>query len=140
MADESDATDGAPAASLPFDGPVLLIASAKASVPPDRLPVLLRRAQTHLRDGRDRYERRFERVVSTRDRAVFLVPADHWSAVGDRLGFDRRETDAVRRTHEEQLHRLGSDLGRSEEFEAALDIRQAVVIGLPAAEPAEEQS
>jgi len=122
-------TDPASTESLPFDGSVLLIAAAKASVGPDRLPELLARVQADLRERTGTYERRFERVVSTPDRAAFLVPEDHWSAVGDRLEFGRREIDAVRRTHEEQLRRLGTEHDRREEFESALDIREAVVVG-----------
>jgi hypothetical protein len=61
---------------------------------------------------------------------VFLVPRDHWGAVGERLGLAARERDAVRRAHEEQLRRVGSETGRRDEFEAALEIRSAVVIGV----------
>jgi len=132
--DESDSEDASDE-SLPFDGSVLLIAAAKASVGPDRLPELLARVQADLRERTGAYERRFERVVSTPDRAAFLAPEGHWSTVGDRLAFGGREVDAVRRVHEEQLRRLGTERDRSEEFETALDIREAVVIGTEHRDP-----
>ena len=114
----------------PISGQALLVAGAKASVPLKRLPDLVERVQTDLRGRLADYRREFECVHETSDRAVFLVPSDHWEAVGDRLGFDRRELDAVRRTHEEQARRIGSETDRREEFESAFEIRDAVVIGL----------
>lgn len=120
---------GATVSDHPIDGQVLLIAGAKASVPLDRLPELLERAQSDLAGRLDDYRREFECVHETPDRAAFLVPSDHWEALGDRLGFDRRECDAARRAHEEQVHRIGSETDRSEEFESAFEIRDAVVVG-----------
>ena len=113
----------------PIGGQALLVAGAKASVPLERLPELAERVEADLRDRRESYRREFECVHETPDRAVFFVPADHWEAVGDRLGFDRRELDAVRRAHEEQARRVASETGRREEFESAFEIRDAVVIG-----------
>lgn len=118
-------------ADVPIDGTVILLAGAKASVSLDRLPKLLAAVQADLSTRRDDYDREYECVVDDPDRAVYLVDDGHWSAVGDRLGFNRRETDAVCRTHEEQLLRLGRTLDRREEFETALEIREAVVIGRP---------
>ncbi|MFB6196084.1 MAG: hypothetical protein ABEI80_07920 [Haloplanus sp.] len=106
-----------------------MLASAKASVGPGTLSELLRRVQTDLEDRLDAYRRQFERVVETDEREVFLVPTDHWETIGDRLGLGRRETEAVARTHAEQLRRIGSESDRREEFETALEIREAVVIG-----------
>jgi hypothetical protein len=127
---DADGGDGPEDAdpNSPIDGQVFMLAVAKASVGPDRLPDLLARAQTDL-DGRlDDYRRQFERVAEEDDREIFLVSEGHWETVGDRLGFGRRETDAVRRTHAEQLRRVGSETDRREEFEIALDIREAVVV------------
>nr|WP_251344370.1 hypothetical protein [Haloplanus sp. GDY1] len=106
-----------------------MLASAKASVGPGRLSDLLETVQADLRGRLDTYRREFERVADGDGREVFLVPTDHWEDVGDRLGLDRRGIDAVARTHAEQLRRIGSDTGRREEFETALEIREAVVIG-----------
>lgn len=113
----------------PVGGQALQLAGAKASVPPSRLPALVERAQAALAPDRDSYRRRYELVAEDERRSVFLVPDGHWREVGDRLGFDRREADAVRRAHAEQLRRFGSRSGRREEFETALDIREAAVVG-----------
>jgi hypothetical protein len=125
--------DAGPAAAdparLPFDGTVLQLAAAKASVAPSRLPDLLAAVEADLGRRAGEYDRRFERVHEDPERRVYLVPADHWTGVGDRLGLGRREADAVRRTHEEQLLRLGSTTDRRDEFESALEIREAVVVG-----------
>jgi hypothetical protein len=117
------------APNSPIDGNVFMLASAKASVDPGTLSDLLRRVQTHLAERRDTYRREFECVVESDDREVFLVPTAHWETVGDRLGLGDRERKAVARTHAEQLRRIGSETGRDEEFETALEIREAVVIG-----------
>jgi hypothetical protein len=109
---------------IPIDPVPLRLAGAKASVSPERLPDLLRRAQADVVARLADYRRRYECVHEDDERAVFLVPTDHWREVGDRLGLRRREADAVRRAHDEQLRRL-------DEFDAALEIREAVVIGLP---------
>ncbi|WIV66530.1 hypothetical protein [Natrialbaceae archaeon AArc-T1-2] len=116
-------------AGEPIEGQVLVLAAAKASVPPQRLPVLLERVQTDLETRLETYRRSYERVYDGDDLEVFLVERDHWVDIGDRLGFDRRETAAVRRTHEEQLLRIGRRHDREAEFESALEIRDPVVIG-----------
>lgn len=116
------------------DGQVLLLAAAKASVSADRLPSLVASAQTELGPRIEEYRREFECVYEDDRRAVFLVPRDHWEGLGDRLDFAARETSAVRRVHNEQLRRLGGEGGRREEFETALDIRDAVVVGVAAVE------
>lgn len=117
----------------PIEGQVLLLAGAKASVAPGRLPALVRRAAADLRDRRETYRRAYERVVAAEevdaDADAYLVPPGHWSEVGERIGLDDRETDAVRRAHDEQLRRFGSETGRRDEFETALEIREAVVVG-----------
>lgn len=116
-------------ASLPLDGDVLLLAGARASVTPDRLPELVRRAQSHLGPRLDEYARGFERVHADDDRALFLVPAGHWAELGAELGLADREADALRRAHEQQLLRVGTKSGRRDEFEAAVEIREAVIVG-----------
>ncbi len=115
--------------SHPIDGQVVLLAAAKASVPGNRLPGLLERAQDELGPSLEAYRRRYELAVEDADVCCFFVPADHWESVGTDLGLDRREHGAIRRTHEEQLKRLGKSAGRREEFETALELRSAAVIG-----------
>lgn len=114
----------------PIEGQILLLAGAKASVDPARLSDLADRVQAELGDDVDRYRRRFERVHRDADREAFLAEEGHWEAVGDKIGFDPREVDAVRRAHEEQLLRLGREADRRDEFERALEIRDVVVIGI----------
>lgn len=114
----------------PLDGQVLILAAAKASVPAERLPGLVDRVQADLGPRFETYRRSYEAVHEADDRWVFLVPLDHWESVGDRLGLTLREREAVRRAHEEQLRRVGSETDRREEFESALDIRSAVVVGV----------
>lgn len=116
-------------ADLPFDGPVLLLVAAKASVGPERLPVLLAETQADLASRIGEYRRRYEVACETPVAVYFFVDPGHWAAVADRLGFDDRAADAVRRTHHEQLLYVGRREGREEEFESALEIRDAVVVG-----------
>jgi hypothetical protein len=112
----------------PIDGQVLLLAGSTASVAPERLPDLIDHVQEDLADRLPEYERRYERVYGTDDAAYFFVEAGHWEDVGERLGFDRRETSAVERAHREQLRRIGRRIDRREEFDAAFDVRECVVI------------
>ncbi|WP_224333923.1 hypothetical protein [Haloprofundus halobius] len=115
---------------VPIEGQIMLVAGTKASIPPERLPDLLTRAQPDLGGRIDDYRRRYELVAETGEYAAFFVPTGHWAEVGERLGFDEREADALRRTHEEQLRRFGRRSDRREEFDSALEIREAAVIGL----------
>ena len=114
----------------PIDGLVVFITVVESSVPPSCVPELLAQVQVHLCPRVDEYRREFESVHETADRVAFLVPQDHWRSVGSRLGFERRELDAVRRAHNEQVLRIGSDTDRRGEFESALEIRDAAVVGL----------
>ena len=113
---------------LPLDGDVLLYTGATASVSPERIEPLLRAVQAHLRERRDDYRRRYESAFEDDEREVLLVPTDHWASVGETLGLPEREVDAARRAHAQQLKRIGSKTDRREEFETALEIREAVVI------------
>lgn len=115
--------------SHPIDGQVVLLAAAKASVAGSRLPALLERAQEKLGPELDTYRRRYELAVETDALYCFFVPDDHWEAFGRDLGLARREYRAVQRTHEEQLLRLGTHEDRREEFETALEVRSAAVVG-----------
>lgn len=116
-------------APLPLDGDVLLYTGATASVSPERVEPLLRAVQAHLRARRDDYRRRYEAAFEDDERRILLVPTDHWTSIGVELDLPARETDAARRAHAQQLKRIGSETDRREEFETALEIREAVVIG-----------
>ncbi|MFB6091652.1 MAG: hypothetical protein ABEK02_01435 [Haloquadratum sp.] len=130
--DDEDATDATDHREppIPLDGDVLRYTAATASVPPKRIAPLLRRVQTHLAPRLDAYRRAHECVVDGDERAVFLAREGHWADVGDDLDLDAREVDTVRRAHDQQLRRLGTKRGRRDELETALDIREAVVIGV----------
>ena len=112
----------------PIEGQILLLTAAKASVPPERLPDLVDRAQTLLASRRDRYRREFERAYTDADREAFLVDWGHWDDLGEELELTERETAAVRRAHEEQVRRIGRRQDREEEFETAFEIREPVLI------------
>ena len=115
----------------PIDGQILLVTAAKASVSPQRLPDLVDLVQADLEGQFDEYARRYEVAFEGADAAAFFVPAGHWEEIGDRLGFERLEIDAVRRAHHEQLTRRGRRDDRLDEFETALEIRDCVLIGRP---------
>ncbi|WP_225935386.1 hypothetical protein [Halobaculum magnesiiphilum] len=115
----------------PIDPNALMIAAATASVGPGRLPELLRTADEHLRERLDEYDRTYECVDEDADAGTttFLVPDGHWDEIGDELGVNSREADALRRAHEQHLLRVGTERRRRREFESALELREAVVIG-----------
>ncbi|MEF8757093.1 MAG: hypothetical protein V5A33_02540 [Halobacteriales archaeon] len=113
--------------ATPLDGEILMIATAMGSVGP-RVGTLVDRMQSHLETKLDDYRRRHETVHESDGRIVFLVERGHWERVGERLGLDDREVDAVRRAHAEQLRRIGRREGRESEFETALEIRDPVVV------------
>lgn len=127
--DRPDEREATAEIEIPLDGDVLLYTGATASVAPDRLAPLLREAQAHLSTKLDSYRRTYERAFAEDGRDVFLVPADHWADVASELGLPDREVDALRRAHAQQLRRLGTNAGRRDELETALEIREAVVIG-----------
>ena len=133
MTGGDDASGGSGAAPedgrYPGGGTALLKTAALARVPAARLPELLARVQADLGVRVDEHRRRYERVVAEPGREAFLVDPDYWEPVADRLGLDDRERDAVARAHETAVERAGSDAGRRAEFETALEIRSAVVIG-----------
>ncbi|WP_247010065.1 hypothetical protein [Halorientalis litorea] len=118
----------------PIDGQTLLLVAAKASVGPRQLPDLVDVVQADLRECREQYRREYELAHETDDYAAFFVEDGHWEEIGERVGFDDRERDAVRRAHHEQLRRDGRRVGRREEFETALEIRACVLVGTVAVE------
>jgi hypothetical protein len=113
----------------PIEGQILLLAAAKASVSPAQLPDLVDRVQAHLGPRRERYRREYERAFADDEREVFFVESGYWEGLGEVLGLGRRERDAVRRAHTEQLRRIGNREDRAAEFDSALEIREPVVIG-----------
>lgn len=112
----------------PLEGQIVLLAGAQASVTLTRLSDLLERAQHYVHDHREEYDRQFERIEGAGERAYYLVDDGHWAAVGRALGFDARESDAIRRAHAEQFRRAGRRLDRLDEFETAMEIREVVVV------------
>jgi hypothetical protein len=113
----------------PLQGNALVVAAAKASVSGEALPDLVDRAQTHLGARLPDYGRRYECVHEDESTAVFLTSEGHWAEIGEELSLTDREWKAIRRAHAEHLKRLGDDLDRRQEFETALEVREAVVIG-----------
>lgn len=113
----------------PIDGQALLLAAAKASVGPQLLPDLVEHVQKDLGPRLEEYRRRYELAYEEESACVFFVDADHWIEIGERVGLERREREAVRRAHAEHLRRIGTELDRREEFETALDIRECIVVG-----------
>lgn len=113
----------------PIDGQPLLLAAAKGSVGPDRLPELLTTAQRWLADRLEEYRRSYELVRETDDCCVFFVESGHWEALRADLGLTDREADAVRRAHEAHLLFDAHESGERAEFETALDLREVVVVG-----------
>lgn len=113
----------------PLNGDALLLAAAKASVSGDRLPDLVDRAGDLLAARLPEYGRTYECVHEDETQAVYLVEEGHWRSLGEELGLDEREWQAIRRAHREHLTRLGRDLDRRDEFETALELREVVAIG-----------
>lgn len=126
-----DATETAPvpdADSVPFDAAVLQQVATADDVGAGELPELLGRVEAHLVDTRESLRRKFESPYADDRRELFFVPPDYWEGVASVLPLTPREKRAVRRTHERQLLRIGAETRRGAEFDAALDIRTAVIV------------
>ena len=142
MSDDDDATGGPEGEGgggaaqergpYPIEGTALVKTAALASVPAARVPGLLGHVQAELGPRIDVYRRRYERIAAEPDREAFLVEPDHWDDIADRVGLSERERDAVVRAHEAEVERIGSGSGRRAEFDTALEIRSAVLIGVDA--------
>ena len=113
----------------PIEGQVLVLTAAKASVGGKRVPDLVAEARREIEPRADDLRRKYECVHEDDVRAVFLAPEGFWEQVGGDLDWSRREYEAVARAHAEQLLRVGKREDREEEFETALEVREAVVIG-----------
>lgn len=130
--DGRDGADTAPvpdADDVPFDAAVLQQVATADGVGPQELPELLGRVEAHLTDCRESLRRRFESPHSDDRRELFFVPPDYWEGVASVLPLTPLEKQAVQRAHERQLLRIGAETRRGTEFDAALDIRTAVVVG-----------
>lgn len=112
----------------PIDRRTIEVAAGATAVSSRGLPDLVHLAQVELAANADAYRRWYECVHETEDRCTFLVESGHWARIADRLRLDAHEADALRRTHEEQLRRIGRRTGREREFEVALEIREVVVV------------
>lgn len=112
----------------PIEGQILLLAGARASVPVDRLPELIERGQSYIREHREEYARSYERIEGAREADYFCVETGYWDHVGSELALDDRETDAIRRAHSDQFMRDGRRLDREAEFETTLDVREVVAV------------
>lgn len=124
----SDTTPVPEADDVPFDGAVLQQVANPEGVGPRELPELLEGVEDHLVDCRKSLRRRFECAHSDDHRELFFVPPDYWEGVAAVLDLSPLEKQAVRRSHERQLLRTGAETRRGVEFDAALDIRTAVVV------------
>ncbi len=117
---------GAPAE--PINGPVVKITAAKASIAAERVLPLLDRVQDHLDHRAATIAREYELAYKQQGQAGYFVDEAFWQAVGARVDLDRRELDAVRRAHNEQLRHAGRRQGRRAEIESALEIRDCVLV------------
>ena len=113
----------------PIDGTPFMLAAGRASVPPNRLSELLADAQVALAERHETYRRRYERPLETPDFEAFLVSEGHWAELGEEFDWRRRDHEAVARAHREKLLHAGKAANRRREFENALDLREAVVVG-----------
>ena len=116
-------------ADNPIEGDVLVLTAAKASVSGERVPDLVAQARRELEPRAEDLRRRYERVHADDVREIFLAPEEFWTEVGEDPDWSRREREAVARAHAEQLRRVGRREDRESEFETALEVREAVVIG-----------
>lgn len=116
-------------ADNPIEGQVLVLTAAKASVGGQRVPDLVAEARREVEPRADELRRQYECVHEDEIRVIFLAPEGFWAEVGEDLDWSRREHEAIARAHAEQLLRVGRREERDEEFETALEVREAVVIG-----------
>ncbi|WP_137284748.1 hypothetical protein [Halorussus salinisoli] len=113
----------------PIEGQVLILTAAKASVGGQRVPDLVAEGRRAVEVRADELRRQYERVHEDDVRTIFLVPEGFWERVGEDLDWSDRERETVARANAEQLLRVGRREDRREEFETALEVREAVVVG-----------
>ncbi|GGN06955.1 hypothetical protein [Halarchaeum nitratireducens] len=109
--------------------PIPAAACEGADVDPATLDALLGRVADYLRGKERALERQYERAIGARDGVVLFADADFWARTGAALAFTEVETTAVKRAHEATLLLAGDRADRLGEFETALDVRTAVVLG-----------
>ena len=117
----------------PFPEEVLLLTAGDGLVHPGRLPELLSVVQADLSLRLQEYRENHECAYEDDHLVAFFVAGDHWRAIADRLGFETGAVDATRSAHARLLVGLGADVGRTDEFETALDVQDCVVIEKTAA-------
>jgi hypothetical protein len=117
----------------PFPEEVLLLTAGEGVVTPAQLPEILSVVQADLSLRLDEYRNAHECAYEDDDLVAFFVATDHWRSIASRLGFETGAVDATRFAHAHYLLGLGSDVGRQDEFERALDVQDCVVIAKPAA-------
>ncbi|WP_435119018.1 hypothetical protein [Halolamina sp. C58] len=127
--DRPETTPVPDADEVPFDAAVLQQVAGSDGVDPRTLPELLGRVEAHLTGSRASLRRQFESPYSDESRELFFVPPDYWEGVASTLSLTPQEALTVRQAHERQLLRIGAETRRGAEFDAALDIRTAVVVG-----------
>ncbi|KPN29497.1 hypothetical protein SY89_00210 [Halolamina pelagica] len=126
--DPAEASPVPDADAVPFDATVLQQVAHGDGIAPRDLPELLGRVDGHLIESRASLQRRFESPYSDDRRELFFVPPDYWDGVASVLSLSDGEKRAVQQAHERQLLRIGAETRRGSEFDAALDIRTAVVV------------
>ena len=112
----------------PIESQIVLLAGAKASVSLARLSELLADVQPHLAANREEYERRFEHIDADGEGVYFLADEGYWHTVREELGLTEREIEAIARSHTAQFERDGRRMGREEEFETTLEIRDVLLV------------
>ena len=129
--DTPDSRDAQPAPDVegvPFDASVIQQVTSPEGMGASELPELLGRVDAHLTGERESLRRQFERAHADDRRELFFVPPDYWETMASTLSLTPRQEQAVRQAHERQLLRVGAETRRGMEFDAALDIRTAVVV------------
>jgi len=109
--------------------PLPAAACEGADVDPETLDALLGRVADYFRGKERALERQYERAIDACDGVVLFADADFWERTGTALGFTEGEITAVKRAHEATLLLAGDHADRLGEFETALDVRTAVVLG-----------
>ncbi|MES3517969.1 MAG: hypothetical protein PPP58_09925 [Natronomonas sp.] len=100
------------------------------SVPTGRLSELLNALQATLEEKSDDYDRGYERIDGARGRVYYLFETGHWEDLGAELGIGEHELEVLRHLHGEQFRQDGRRLGRTAEFESALELRDVVAVSM----------
>ncbi|GAD52216.1 hypothetical protein MBEHAL_0976 [Halarchaeum acidiphilum MH1-52-1] len=109
--------------------PIPDAACRRIPLPFEAINALLARIADYFRGKERALGRQYERALDASDGVVLFADVDFWDRAGDALGFTDAETAAVQRAHETTLLLAGDREDRRAEFETALDVRTAVVLG-----------